>query len=36
MIKPDVVVHDDDWKTGIQAETRKKVIETISSLCVKY
>ena len=30
-IKPDIVVHGDDWKTGIQAETRKKVIETISS-----
>lgn len=29
-LKPDIVVHGDDWKTGIQSETRKKVIEIIS------
>jgi phosphoenolpyruvate phosphomutase len=29
-IKPDFVVHGDDWKTGVQANTRRKVIETIS------
>lgn len=29
-IKPDYVVHGDDWKTGIQSATRQKVIETIS------
>lgn len=28
-IKPDYVVHGDDWKIGIQADIRKKVIETI-------
>ena len=29
-IKPDYVVHGSDWKTGVQSETRKKVIETLS------
>ena len=28
--KPDIVVHGDDWKTGIQTETRNKVIKLIS------
>jgi len=28
-IKPDFVVHGDDWKTGIQRETRQRVIETL-------
>ena len=28
-IKPDYVVHGDDWKTGVQKETRKRVIETL-------
>ncbi|MCL2155365.1 MAG: phosphoenolpyruvate mutase [Leptospirales bacterium] len=28
-IKPDYVVHGDDWKTGIQAETRQKVINVL-------
>ncbi len=28
-IKPEFVVHGDDWKVGPQAETRKKVIETL-------
>ena len=28
-IKPHFVVHGDDWKTGIQKETRKKVIQTL-------
>ncbi|MDY6967066.1 MAG: phosphoenolpyruvate mutase [Spirochaetota bacterium] len=28
-IKPDFVVHGDDWKTGIQKETRRRVIETL-------
>ena len=28
-IKPDYVVHGDDWKTGIQQETRTKVIEVL-------
>lgn len=30
-LKPDFVVHGDDWKEGVQQETRKKVIETISA-----
>ena len=28
-IKPDFVVHGDDWKEGIQRETRQKVIKTL-------
>ena len=28
-LKPDYVVHGDDWLTGIQAKTRAKVIETL-------
>jgi len=28
-VRPDYVVHGDDWKTGIQRETRSKVIETL-------
>lgn len=28
--KPDFVVHGDDWKEGIQKETRQRVIDTIS------
>ncbi|OGZ33190.1 MAG: phosphoenolpyruvate mutase [Candidatus Portnoybacteria bacterium RBG_13_40_8] len=28
-IKPDYVVHGDDWKTGIQRETRKRVIQAL-------
>ena len=28
-IKPDYVVHGDDWKSGVQKETRKRVIETL-------
>ena len=30
-IKPDYVVHGSDWKTGVQREVRKKVIDTLSS-----
>lgn len=29
-LKPDYVVHGDDWKEGIQKATRQRVIETIS------
>ena len=29
-LRPDYVVHGDDWKTGVLAETRQKVIETLS------
>lgn len=29
--KPDFVVHGDDWKEGVQQETRQKVINTIQS-----
>ena len=28
-IKPDYVVHGDDWKTGVQANTRQRVIEIL-------
>ncbi len=30
-IKPDYVLHGDDWKTGVQAQTRQKVIDTLSA-----
>lgn len=29
-LKPDYVVHGDDWKEGVQEETRQRVIDTIS------
>lgn len=29
-IRPSFVVHGDDWKTGVQAHTRKQVIEVLS------
>lgn len=29
IIKPDYVVHGDDWKGGVQSKTRQKVIETL-------
>jgi len=28
-LKPDYVVHGDDWKEGIQSQTRRQVIETL-------
>ena len=28
-IKPDYVLHGDDWKIGVQAQTRKKIIEVM-------
>jgi len=28
-IKPDFVVHGDDWKTGVQRETRERVMKTL-------
>jgi len=28
-LKPDYVIHGDDWKAGVQKETRKKVIENL-------
>ena len=28
--QPDVVVHGDDWKTGVQAKVREQVIETLA------
>jgi phosphoenolpyruvate mutase len=28
-LKPDFVVHGDDWKTGVQQQTRQKVIEVL-------
>ncbi len=29
-IKPDFVVHGDDWKTGVQKETRQRVIDALN------
>ena len=29
-VKPDFVVHGDDWKTGIQKEVRQRVIDTLA------
>lgn len=29
-LKPKYVVHGDDWKAGVQAETRQRVIDTIA------
>ena len=29
LLRPDVVVHGDDWRTGVQAPVRAKVIETL-------
>lgn len=29
LIRPDYVVHGDDWKNGVQKETRKRVIKTL-------
>lgn len=30
MIKPDFVVHGDDWKKGVQQQTRQRVIDALS------
>lgn len=29
-IKPDYVLHGDDWKTGVQAQTRQRIIDVMS------
>ena len=29
-LKPDYVVHGDDWRSGVQSRTRQKVIETLA------
>lgn len=29
-IKPDFVIHGDDWKTGVQQKTRERVIKTLN------
>ena len=29
LIKPDYVVHGDDWKTGNQKKTRERVVKTL-------
>jgi len=29
LIKPDIVVHGDDWKEGVQIKTRQQVIDTL-------
>lgn len=30
MLKPDFVVHGDDWQKGVQSQTRQKVIDTLA------
>lgn len=30
MLKPDFVLHGDDWKEGVQKETRQRVIDTLA------
>ncbi len=30
LLKPDYVVHGDDWKTGVQKQTRQRVIDTLA------
>ncbi|MCB0726147.1 MAG: phosphoenolpyruvate mutase [Ignavibacteriae bacterium] len=30
MLKPDYVVHGDDWKKGVQSQTRQRVIDTLA------
>ena len=30
LLKPDFVVHGDDWKTGVQAKTRQQVIDALA------
>lgn len=30
LLKPDIVVHGDDWQTGIQQKTRQRVIDTLA------
>jgi phosphoenolpyruvate phosphomutase len=30
LLKPDIVVHGDDWKEGVQSKTRQQVIDTIA------
>jgi phosphoenolpyruvate phosphomutase len=30
-VKPDFVVHGDDWRTGVQRETRQRVIDALST-----
>jgi phosphoenolpyruvate mutase len=30
LIRPDIVVHGDDWKEGVQAKTRQQVIDTLA------
>ena len=30
LLKPDIVVHGDDWKEGVQLKTRQQVIDTLN------
>jgi len=30
MLKPDIVVHGDDWRDGVQSKTRQQVIDTLA------
>ena len=31
LIRPDYVVHGDDWKKGVQSKTRTRVIKTLKN-----
>src|SRR5690606_31370397 len=31
--RPDIVVHGDDWREGVQANTRHRVIESLAEWC---
>jgi phosphoenolpyruvate phosphomutase / 2-hydroxyethylphosphonate cytidylyltransferase len=30
LVRPDIVVHGDDWKEGVQTKTRQQVIDTLA------
>ena len=30
-LRPDIVVHGDDWQTGVQRETRQRVIDALAA-----
>ena len=32
LLRPDYVVHGDDWKSGVQKQTREKVIEALKEV----
>ena len=36
IIRPDFVVHGDDWRTGIQKKTRDRIIKTLKNMNENY